>query len=116
MWLDEVVKIAFLTIQMYTNLTDGEPQVKWNSLCRFALVIFSVVNLPKIPSCDSSAEDKEFMDVDVDTDDDKDNSLHPDQVPWTFEHVERPGKTLAVEMHSSLHCFAFIVYTQRLFI
>jgi hypothetical protein len=36
-----------------------------------------------------------MMDFDTDADafeNDEDESLRQDQVPWTFEHVERPGK------------------------
>ena len=53
--------------------TDSSTKVvHWNSLCRFALVIFSVYNNPShgIESNDSTARV---------------------QVPWTFVHRERPG-------------------------
>ena len=68
--------------------------------CHSRLVIFSVVKLPKERSLSSSYGNFEMMDIETDlstdqmTDDDIDQmSLRPDQIPWTFEHVERPGKS-----------------------
>ncbi|KAL3773263.1 hypothetical protein ACHAWO_010963 [Cyclotella atomus] len=76
---------------------DGEPWVHWNARCRFALVIFSVVKLPKERSL-STYGNFEMMDVDSDEEIDLTNdevvdelALRQDQIPWTFEHVERPG-------------------------
>jgi len=74
-----------------SRLKDGEPHVTWNERCRFALVIFSVIRTPKMPSSSSSdSKDMEFDGDDV-TQDNIDPSLRADQVPWTFVHEERPG-------------------------
>jgi len=71
-----------------SRLVNGEPRVVWNEKCRFALVIFSVIRLPTELSSKISTDSSMTMDVD---DDDEDPALSPDQVPWTFEHEERPG-------------------------
>jgi hypothetical protein len=62
------------------------------------LVIFSVVKLPKERSL-STTSGYEMMDVDSDDEVDRTTdevvdelALRPDQIPWTFEHVERPGE------------------------
>ena len=72
---------------LYT-LKDGEPHVKWNERCRFALVIFSVIRIPKeVCTQSSSSESDKRMDIE----DEIDPSLRPDQEPWTFVHEERPN-------------------------
>jgi len=83
----------------FTFVIDGEPWVHWNSKCRFALVIFSVVRLPKSKSLSLSYGNCDVINVDTDEEIDQmawenetDESLRPDQVPWTFQHEERPGK------------------------
>lgn len=83
----------------FTFVIDGEPWVHWNSKCRFALVIFSVVRLPKSKSLSLSHGNCDGTNVDTDEEidemaweNDTDESLRPDQVPWTFQHEERPGK------------------------
>mmetsp|Transcript_36420 Transcript_36420/g.78634 ORF Transcript_36420/g.78634 Transcript_36420/m.78634 type:complete len:907 (+) Transcript_36420:20-2740(+) len=58
------------------RLKDGEHHVTWNERCRFALVIMSVIKIPKVPSVDNEHIDP---------------AKRPDQVPWTFVHEERPN-------------------------
>ena len=74
------------------------------------LVIFSVVMLPKSRSLSSSFGNFEIMDVDIDLDmdqtmdDDVDEiALRPDQIPWTFEHVERPGEIRSKHFCNIIH-------------
>lgn len=54
----------------------------------YRLVIFSVIQLPKERSLSTSYNQFDMMDVDSDEDLDK---IDEDQIPWTFEHLERPG-------------------------
>lgn len=58
----------------------------WNERCRFALVIFSVVRIPRVPSSNSISTSGSKSSMDIDIDSSEDNSLNPDQVPWTFVH------------------------------
>ena len=78
-------------VYFFVSCLDGEPHVTWNERCRFALVIFSVVRIPKVPSSSSvSSGNNKEMEIDVGaTEDDVDPSLQPDQLPWTFVHEER---------------------------
>mmetsp|Transcript_3614 Transcript_3614/g.7970 ORF Transcript_3614/g.7970 Transcript_3614/m.7970 type:complete len:919 (-) Transcript_3614:41-2797(-) len=72
------------------RLKDGEPHVTWNERCRFALVIFSVVRAPAVS--ESVPNGATEMEIDLGaTGDGVDLSKHPDQVPWTFVHEERPN-------------------------
>ena len=81
------------------RLKDGEPYITWNERCRFALVIFSVIRIPKVPtSSNSLSSDGNKQQMETDTDDNENNNeemidpaLSPDQVPWTFVHEERPN-------------------------
>jgi len=73
------------------TLKDGEPHVKWNERCRFALVIFSVIRIPKEVQQSTSKSSSSESDKQLDIEDDIDPSLRPDQVPWTFVHEERPN-------------------------
>lgn len=90
----------------------------------FRLVIFSVVKLPKEKSLSSSYGNLEMMDIDTDinteqmTDDDIDQmALRTDQIPWTFEHVERPGApaTQVQPFYLSLHIFCSMMLTVSIF-
>ncbi|KAL7537868.1 hypothetical protein ACHAXR_008129 [Thalassiosira sp. AJA248-18] len=74
------------------KLKDGEPHITWNERCRFALVIFSVLRIPKVPSSDSVSSGSLKMEINIDaTENNIDPSMHPDQIPWTFVHKERPN-------------------------
>jgi len=74
------------------RLKDGEPHVTWNEKCRFALVIFSVVRISKVPSSNSVSSGSEKMSADLDaTENDTDPSSRADQVPYTFVLEERPS-------------------------
>ena len=71
---------------------DGEPHVTWNERCRFALCILSVIRIPKVPSSNSVSSDSKKMQIDLGaTKEVSDPAMHPDQVPWTFVHEERPN-------------------------
>ena len=71
-------------------MVDGEPYVTWNERCRFALVIFSVIRIPKVPTSKSVSTDSKKMEIDIDVAGDNiEPSKRPDQVPWTFVHKER---------------------------
>ncbi|KAL9184331.1 hypothetical protein ACHAXT_002417 [Thalassiosira profunda] len=81
-----------------SRLKNGEHYVTWNERCRFALCIISIIRLPKVPSATSmvSSGSSDQMKIDVDlangnSDDGMDLAMHPDQVPWTFVHEERPN-------------------------
>ncbi len=71
-------------------------------------MIFSVVRLPRSKSLSLSFGNCDVMDVDTDKDidqmaweNDTDESLRPDQVPWTFQHEERPGKKFKFSLAST---------------
>ncbi|KAL3774658.1 hypothetical protein HJC23_002467 [Cyclotella cryptica] len=103
---------------------DGEPWVHWNPKCRFALVIFSVVRLPRSKSLSFPNGNSDVMDIDTDKDidqmawaNDTDESLRSDQVPWTFQHEERPGApaTLLENTLKSTHLRAWDFVTGQSF-
>eukprot|EP00584_Thalassiosira_punctigera_P012141 CAMPEP_0172559662 /NCGR_PEP_ID=MMETSP1067-20121228/85115_1 /TAXON_ID=265564 ORGANISM="Thalassiosira punctigera, Strain Tpunct2005C2" /NCGR_SAMPLE_ID=MMETSP1067 /ASSEMBLY_ACC=CAM_ASM_000444 /LENGTH=896 /DNA_ID=CAMNT_0013349305 /DNA_START=32 /DNA_END=2722 /DNA_ORIENTATION=+ len=70
------------------RLKGGELHVTWNERCRFALVIFSVIRISKVPSTKSDSNDHKKMEIDRCS---IDPSKRTDQVPWTFVHEERPN-------------------------
>lgn len=62
-------------------------------------MIFSVIRLPKARSLSSTNGNFDAMDIEDDESIDHitgenidEIALRPDQIPWTFEHVERPGE------------------------
>merc|ERR1719401_1639626 len=83
------VKVQLERMELMFGLTatlkDGKPHVTWNEKCRFALVIFSVVRVPTCPGTHTGIEEMKLRDHDDDP------SKSPEQVPWTFEHEERPN-------------------------
>ena len=81
-----LISCLFVFLQHLIALLDGEPHVTWNERCRFALVIFSVVRIPRVPSSNSISTSGSKSSMDIDVDSSEDNSLNPDQVPWTFVH------------------------------
>ena len=95
---------------------EGEPYVTWNSRCRFALVIFSVVRYPITSPTTSTPSDYEKPVICTDSADfDIDHSMRSDQVPWTFVHEERTNApaTLLENTLRSTHLRAWDFVTGR---